>query len=105
MRKPALYIFISYSLFIITSCANQVAPTGGDKDIKPPKVFKYSPENYSTNFKTHDVVITFDEYIQLKDLSTQLVVSPPLKYPLQPKIRKKSLYVHFDDTLQQNATY
>src|SRR5258706_58631 len=76
--KQVLYCAILCSIF---SCANQVAPTGGDKDVEPPKILKAIPENYSTNIKTHDIVITFDEYVQLKDISTQLIVSPPLKYP------------------------
>src|SRR5438093_1118133 len=84
--------------FALFSCANQVAPSGGEKDIKPPKPLKYIPENYSTNFKLHDASIIFDEFVQLKDISTQLIVSPPLKYPVQTKIRRKSLLIHFEDT-------
>src|SRR5438477_12449249 len=79
------------AFFFLFSCANQVAPSGGDKDVKPPKILKSVPENYSTNIKTHDITITFDEYVQLKDISTQLIVSPPLKYPVQTRLRKKSL--------------
>jgi len=96
--------YFAFCVFLF-SCANQVAPTGGAKDVTPPKTLKLIPQNYSTNFKGHDIIINFDEYVQLKDISTQLIVSPPLKYPVKTKIRKKSLMIHLEDTLQQNATY
>ncbi len=98
--------FSVYSLLLIaTSCAIQVAPTGGDKDIKSPKIEKSSPENFSTNFSGHDINISFNEYITLKDLSTQLVISPPLKHTPDTKVKKKTLSIHLNDTLQQNKTY
>src|SRR6187551_2417345 len=102
MRKFALLYFI---VLIFNSCAIRVNPTGGDKDVLPPKVLHTVPENYSVNVKTNDVVIMFDEYIQLKDINTQLVVSPLLKYTPETHIRKKSLEIHFLDTLEPNTTY
>src|SRR6185436_17546709 len=57
------------------------------------------------NFKAPAVIIDFDEYIALKELSAQLVISPPLKYPVKSKIKKKSLLIQFEDTLQLNTTY
>ncbi len=93
------------SLLIISSCAIQVAPSGGEKDVTPPVVKKSIPENFSTGFTGQGISITFDEYISLKDLSTQFVVSPPLKYSPDTKVKKKTLSIHIDDTLQQNTTY
>jgi hypothetical protein len=48
------------------------------------------PENHSVHFQAREIKITFDEYIQLKDLPTQLVVSPPLAHPPESKIHKKN---------------
>lgn len=87
------------------ACAIQVPPSGGEKDIAPPKVLKMVPENYSTNVSTHDIEITFDEFIALKELASQLVVSPPLENAPVNKVRKRTLFVHFDDTLLANTTY
>ncbi len=99
------YFFIIILSMIAVSCANQVTPQGGDKDVKPPKVTKASPENYSTGFNSNKVEITFDEYIQLKDLSSQLIVSPPLLRNPETKIKQKTLIVQLDDTLRPNTTY
>src|SRR5689334_3111349 len=76
--------------FLTASCANQVPPTGGAKDVKPPKVLKTSPENFSANFHAKNIIVSFDEYIRLKDLSTQLIVSPPLSKTPKVVLKKKS---------------
>jgi len=104
MSNRLLFPFLA-SLLIISSCAIQVAPTGGAKDVKPPVVKKSSPENFSTQFTGHDISITFDEYITLKELSTQFVVSPPLRHQPDTKVKKKTLSIHLEDTLLKNTTY
>ena len=87
------------------SCASQVMPQGGDKDTNPPKIMKTVPENFSTGFNSKKIEITFDEYIQLKDLNSQLIVSPPLSRAIETKIRQKSLAIELSDTLRLNTTY
>ena len=98
--------FWGLCLLLLGGCAQMVAPGGGPKDTTPPKVVSYSPADKSTNFTSAKILIKFDEYIQLKDLSKQLIVSPPLKYTPVTKIKKgKALEVDIKDTLQKNTTY
>lgn len=83
-------------------------PQGGEKDQEPPKVLKSEPENYSTNFKGKEIKIYFDEYIKLKNLQKQLIISPPMK--TQPEIlplggASKRITIKIFDTLQPNMTY
>jgi len=94
-----------FFLCFLCACANQVAPTGGDKDIIPPKPVKIIPENFSTNFHRKEIAIFFDEFIQLKDVTSQLIVCPPLKYPVKTKVKGKQLQIEISDTLQPNTTY
>jgi len=99
---------IIYSLIIITilvSCATVVRPDGGPKDKTPPVPVKFKPENGSMNLKTDKIVIKFDEYIILKQLTQQLVVSPPM--PKNPKISisGKNLVIELPDSLRENTTY
>lgn len=98
-------LFLIISSTFLLSCAIQVAPQGGEKDTKPPKILKSMPENFSTGFDSKKILITFDEYIQLKDLNSQLIVSPPLSRNLETKIRQKTLVILVNDTLQPNTTY
>lgn len=91
----------------MVSCAKRGSITGGLKDTLAP-VMKFSfPKNYSTNFKEREIKLTFDEYIILKDLRKQLIISPPLKYEplILPTGATKQLSIKISDTLQPNTTY
>ncbi|ETN93772.1 Ig-like domain-containing protein [Zhouia amylolytica] len=105
------FFSICFSLAILLSlinCAKRSTPTGGEKDITPPVMVSASPEPYSTNFDEEEVKITFDEYIKLKDIQKQLIVSPPLKYPpiITPQgTASKFIKIKIQDTLKENTTY
>ena len=86
-------------------CAQQVAPTGGPKDETPPKVMSEIPENLSTDFNAKEIVISFDEFIQLKSPLEQVVISPPLSKPPSYLLKQRSLVIKFDQTLSPNTTY
>ena len=90
---------------LFESCAIQVPPDGGKKDMEPPHLLSSEPANYSNLFKGSDIQLNFDEFISLNEIGSQLIVSPLLKYPPELKIRKKSLLIHFQDTLLENTTY
>lgn len=94
-------------LLITLGCAKRGYITGGEQDIYPPEVLKTSPENFSTNFNSSEIIIQFDEYVRLKDANTQLVVSPPLKYrpEIMPTNASKEIKIRLKDTLQPNTTY
>lgn len=85
---------------LFVSCAQMVSPGGGPVDKKPPVALHYSPDSGQCQFTNRPVQIDFDEYIQLKDLNTQLVISPPLQKMPDIKIKKKSLIIQFDEKEQ-----
>ena len=37
------------------------------------------PKNFSVNFKGSEINLTFDEYVKLKNVNKQLIISPPMK--------------------------
>ncbi len=89
-------------------CARRGTPSGGDKDITPPKLLRSDPENLSINFKKKSIRLYFDEYIKLEDVQNQLVVSPPLKNvpEIKPQgVASKFIEITFKDTLRENTTY
>jgi uncharacterized protein (DUF2141 family) len=100
---------LAYALIcmLIYSCAQVVAPNGGKKDITPPKVVKYVPDSASLNVEPKSIAINFDEFIQLKDLNGQLIISPPLENTPDIKVRNKTLSIEFDknEVLKPNTTY
>ncbi len=105
-RKSHHLCLISYLTLFVCGCAQVVAPSGGPKDVTPPKVLAYSPENKSTMVSTKKIDITFNEYIQLKELAKQFIVSPPLKVLPIPIVKGKVLEILLNrDTLKDNTTY
>jgi len=109
MRSPLMRI-LSFVCIVITiaSCANRGTPTGGEKDEEPPVILKAVPENFSTNFKGDEIIIYFDEYVKIKDLRKQLIISPPMD--TEPTIipmsaASKYISIKIKDTLLANTTY
>jgi uncharacterized protein (DUF2141 family) len=96
-----IFILLSF----IFSCARIGSPTGGPKDEQPPKVVQSVPENYSTRFTGDKILITFDEYFELRNIRQKLVVSPPMKQRPEFKIKGKTLEIKLLDSLQPDRTY
>ena len=97
-------LFISL-LVLLFGCAQIVTPTGGDKDEAPPVILSEEPPNHTTGFTADQLIISFDEYIQLNSPSEQIVISPPMLRMPDYQLRKKSLVVSFKEELKLNTTY
>lgn len=102
------FIFIAFICLVFINCANRGTPGGGPKDETPPSIESSSPDNYSTNFKGNEIKIVFNEYIKIKDIQKQLIISPPMKW--QPDISpvgsaSKEIRIKINDTLPPNTTY
>ena len=100
---PIVFLF----LLSFTDCAKKGRPSGGLRDTIAPVILRSAPENFTTNFKNNEIRITFDEFIKLKDISKELIISPPLKYPpvITPLSVSKVLKIKILDTLKENTTY
>ncbi|URC13392.1 Ig-like domain-containing protein [Flavobacterium sp. B183] len=100
--------YIAFLLvFFMLSCAKRGSITGGLKDTLAP-VLKYSsPKNFSTDFKGNEIILGFDEYVKLKNLNKQLIVSPPMKHEplILPTTPSKVITIKIKDTLLPNTTY
>ena len=101
------FAYLLFCTLLLASCAQIVAPGGGKKDITPPKILKYSPDSASVNFKSKNILMDFDEFVVLKDLNNQLIISPPLAKTPEITIQKKTLSIVFDkdEVLKPNTTY
>lgn len=95
-------------LIIITtgsSCANIIPPGGGPKDTIPPHLVSALPKDSSINVKTKLVVLTFDEYVEMKDAQTNLIISPvPKNFPIVD-YKLKNVTLKLRDSLESNTTY
>lgn len=108
LKKLLGLLFVTFMVLALWQCAKRGSPSGGPKDITPPKLVRTEPENFSTNFKADKIRLYFDELIKLEDVQNQLVVSPPFKNPatITPMGGpSKYIEVLIKDTLRENTTY
>jgi hypothetical protein len=92
-------------VLLFVRCA-QVAPlTGGERDLTPPKLLEAKPANATTNFSASVIELRFDEFVQVKDISNQLVITPQTKEMPLVEARGKKVIVKFNESLLPNTTY
>ncbi|WP_433814050.1 Ig-like domain-containing protein [Flavobacterium johnsoniae] len=100
--------YISFLLVLLMmSCAKRGSITGGLKDTLAPVLVSSAPKNFTTDFKGNEINLVFDEYIKLKNLNKQLIISPPMKYEplITPTGVSKFINIKIKDTLLPNTTY
>ena len=104
MRK---YIHIVIAIMLLmASCANRgQGPQGGPRDTIPPLVLEESPVNGTWLFQGKEIVVHFDEYIQLDDIQKNVMISPPQQNAPEIKAIGKRLTVKFQEDLQDSTTY
>ena len=109
MKHLVKLLFSVVIIILLTSnCARKGRPDGGAKDSLAPLMVTANPPYKSINFNSNKIKINFDEYITLKDITQQLIISPPLKYlpTITPQgTPSKTITIKLLDTLKPNTTY
>jgi len=100
-----LSVVFLFSGFFLVRCARQGTPSGGPKDTAPPEVISEMPPNRSVFFNAGSASINFNEFVQLKDPSTEIFISPPMRIKPEFKIQGKKIIVEFQEELKANSTY
>lgn len=105
MAPKSKIIFNLLLLFILSSCANQLPPGGGELDKVPPRIIESIPANGTTNYTDDYFEITFSEYVDRRSVQDAIFISPPIAKGLDYDWGGKTLSVYFKDTLRSNTTY
>ena len=108
MKTFYRFFFFLIILIFISNCARTGRPEGGPKDGDAPLFVTANPPYESINFKKKEIKLNFDEFVKLKNLNKQLVISPPMQYPplISPQgSASKQLKIEIIDTLKLNTTY
>jgi PBP1b-binding outer membrane lipoprotein LpoB len=105
MKVKIIYISLFLAALFLTQCANVVAPTGGPKDVTPPKVAEAKPENHNTGFDSNKIELAFDEYVTLNNANQEVLISPPLATKPDVKLNNKTVIIKFKEDLKPNTTY
>lgn len=108
--KKIQSLFLIVLVLSFSQCAKKGRPSGGPKDEDAPLFVTADPPYESINFNKDEINIYFDEYIKLKDINKQLIISPPLN-PNNPSLispqgsPSKYISIKILDTLLANSTY
>ncbi len=109
MNKKTFWVYFLLLLASIQigiySCANVSSPTGGPKDTIPPALLKINPTSGSVLYNDRIVRMEFDEAVQVKDLTNQLIITPSIKGKYKSKISKNTVELEFEEAFEENTTY
>ena len=108
-------IHILFTFFIVgllyllaignAGCGQIGMPTGGPKDSIPPRLISASPALQSTNVKGNKITLTFNEYVEVKEAQTNVLISPYPKKSPSVDFKLKTITVKLKDSLLPNTTY
>ncbi len=91
---------------IAAGCANISTPSGGKRDVTPPKLLLSEPGDSLTNSRVTKVILRFDEYVTLGDVQKEVTISPILSVPPTVTSLNKHVTVKIADSLlEENTTY
>ena len=89
-------------------CATPTPPNGGARDtLGPVLLVDETTPNFQTNFRPEQIVLTFDEWVEL-DPKQEILISPPLSLGEEnrPYLRRRSLIIPLQGlTLRDSVTY
>jgi uncharacterized protein (DUF2141 family) len=94
-----------FALILLSSCAQVVAPSGGKIDNTPPHVTRYKPDSAAVNFKAKHIEIEFDEFVVLKDQTSQILISPLMDKQPDVHVDNKSIIIDLKAPLKDSTTY
>lgn len=103
-RHSAPLFLIAFAIFVC-GCAKITDISGGEKDARPPRIVKAEPDSLSLNFVARQIVLKFDEYINVKNPSQEIFYSPPMKNAPDVVGVGKKITIKIKDTLIANTTY
>ena len=104
------HLFLIFLVLSFSQCAKKGRPDGGPIDEDAPIFVTANPPYETINFDKKEINIYFNEYIKLKDITKQLIISPTLNPENPPLISpqgtpSKFINIKILDTLKENSTY
>jgi hypothetical protein len=101
----AIILSLQISSLLLGGCAQIGSPTGGPKDTSAPVLIKAIPSNNQTNFSGNKITLSFDEYVDLQDIQSNLLVSPSPKNNPSINSNLRNITIKLKDSLLPNTTY
>jgi len=108
--KQAFAVILTISAFVFamlghSGCASIIPPEGGPRDTIPPQLVDADPDDSTTNFRGRRITLTFDEFVDLQDLSNNVLFTPVFETDPEIRVRLRTITINLKDTLEPNTTY
>lgn len=107
--RTLMFCLLALSFILVCAefvgCAVMIPPSGGPKDSLPPVLVAANPKDSVVHFTGNQIVLTFNEFVQLDNPQMNMIVSPNPKK--QPNVtgKLKTVTITLKDTLKPNTTY
>src|ERR1035437_10231754 len=99
------YFFLLVLGLLLSDCANQLPPGGGDIDRVPPIITEISPPDGTINYKEDYFELTFSKYVDKRSLKDAIFISPTIKGNIELDWSGHSVRVIFPEKLKDSTTY
>lgn len=104
--NPLALLTLVITALIFQRCAQVVPLSGGERDTAAPKLEEAIPAQAATGFTSNVIILRFNEYVQIKDLKNQLLISPKLKTEPEFEAQGKKIKITLKkEELLPNTTY
>lgn len=100
-----LFVLMGWGIATLYSCANIIPPGGGLRDSLPPRLVLSLPKDSATRVNTHQITLTFDEYVTLQNPVENLIISPTISSTPLLDYKLRNVTLKIKDTLEPNTTY
>jgi hypothetical protein len=80
---------------LISGCANQLPPGGGEEDKIPPKIISKAPKSNSVSYQGSTITIEFDKYVDKRSFQDAFRISPPYKGDIDYNWSGKDVEIDF----------
>ena len=102
VKKWLLFFIV---ILLCTSCANIIPPSGGPRDSLAPVLITAFPKDSSINVFSKKITLTFDEFVEVKDITQEVLINPLQETQPTIDFKLKNIFVNFKDSLLPNTTY
>src|ERR1035437_5620818 len=99
------YFFLLFLGLLLSDCANQLPPGGGDIDRVPPVITEIFPSDGTTNYREDYFELTFSKYVEKRSLKDAIFISPAINGNLELDWSGHSVRVIFPEKLKDSTTY
>ena len=99
------YSFLLVIGLLISNCANQLPPGGGEIDRVPPVITELYPADGTINYKDTYFELTFSKYIEKRSLKDAIFISPAINGNIEIDWSGHSARINFPEKLKDSTTY